>query len=134
MGLFNSRSGAWNTLNGEAAAPTRRSVQRSFERDPIDWHTPGAKAMRAFYTRLCQVYRSHGSLRHGRMRRLKSTAPIYAFWREARGETLVLVVANLSGESAAWQFPRKPLTDLMTGATVRGELTEIPPWSTFLLA
>lgn len=105
-----------------------------FERDPIDWHTPGAKAMRAFYTRLCQVYRSHGSLRHGRMRRLKSTAPIYAFWREARGETPVLVVANLSGESAAWQFPRKPLTDLMTGATVRGELTEIPPWSTFLLA
>ncbi|MEY4605903.1 MAG: hypothetical protein RLY45_663 [Actinomycetota bacterium] len=37
MGLFNSRSGAWSTLNGEAAAPTRKSVQRSFDRDPIDW-------------------------------------------------------------------------------------------------
>ena len=37
MGFFSNRSGSWSTLGNEAAAPTRRSVQRSFERDPIDW-------------------------------------------------------------------------------------------------
>lgn len=103
-----------------------------FERDPIDWDCPGARSMRAFYTRLCEIYHQYPSLQRGRMRRLATEAPVYAFWREAKGETPVLLMANLSPTPSMWKF-RKNRTDLMSGAKIAQGPTELPPWSAFLI-
>jgi glycosidase len=72
-----------------------------FERDPIDWEEHDAET-RAFYTRLCDLYRTHRALYEGSMEKVHTDRDdrVYSFWRKASGEPPLLVVANLSDRHA----------------------------------
>jgi glycosidase len=117
-----------------------------FEKDPITWQQEGGGDMRSFYTRLCDLYRSHKALYEGAMVDVHNDHPeqVYSYWRQADGEAPILVVANLSGKKLETLLDigvhARTVTDLLPAAsdekyeTVGSELhLSLSPWEYHVL-
>ena len=105
---------------------------RLFYRDPVEWNQPGADASRPFYRKIVDLSRAEPFLTSP-LRPVTTSAPadIIAY---ARGNRVVLVNArNQPIEATISGTNINGLTDLLTGATHRGNGVELAPYAALVL-